>query len=123
MKRDMDLIRELLTRVEAHVGPRFLSDSDVTVDGYTADQVREHFFMLEDAGLVEGKAIHYMDGDGGGQFLAKKLTWDGHEFIANARNDTIWNKSKEKVAAAGGSVSIATMSELMGSVAKGLLGL
>jgi hypothetical protein len=117
----MDLIRDLLTRVEANEGSQFLSDTDVSADGFTARQVLEHFFMLDDAGLVEGKALHFSDGSGGGKYMARKLTWAGHEFIANARNDTIWKKSKERIAAAGGSVSMATMSGLMDTVAKSLL--
>ena len=123
MKRDMELIRELMKRVEAHEGPGFLSDTKVTIEGYTPQQVLEHFFMPDDAGLVDGKPLRYSDGSGGGTYVAKNLTWAGHEFMANARNDTIWNKTRERVASAGGSVSVATLSELMGSIAKGLLGM
>ena len=53
MKREMDLIREILLQIEnRHDG----SSKAVTVeiDGHSREQVTEHLFMLLEAGFIEG---------------------------------------------------------------------
>lgn len=96
MKRDMDLIRELLLRIESFeiepggttpsLRPAF--DTELQIDGYTPDQVDYHLNHLIDAGLVEGQcsADHY--------FILQRLTWAGHDFLDSVRDPEIWRATK-----------------------------
>jgi hypothetical protein len=37
-----------------------------------------------------------------GQFVARKLTWAGHDFLDSVRDPKIWRTTKGRVKAAGG---------------------
>ncbi|MEP3946232.1 DUF2513 domain-containing protein [Ascidiaceihabitans sp.] len=106
MKRDDDLIRDLLFRIEAE-GDHLSMDFTVTL-GMSAEKRREvgHIRLLADAGFV---ALSGKSGD------VVRITNDGHNFIAAIRDDTTWAKTKEVTSKAG--VSILTV---MFDVAVGL---
>ena len=90
MKRDMDLIREILQAIEARP-----DEGDVLqISGRTPKEVNYHIALLKDAGFVEAT----VDGDLSDAFsfaYVSRLTWQGHEFLDAARDDTIWHKAKE----------------------------
>jgi len=50
--------------------------------------------------------------------VASRITWEGHEFLANARNETVWSKVKSIVLAKGGSVSFEVLKFLVVETAK-----
>ena len=50
--------------------------------------------LLIEAGLVNGQMVHTI-GPGVKDFLAFRLTWDGHEFLDAIRNDTVWARTKK----------------------------
>lgn len=100
MKRDMELVRKVLFAVEEHSGdPR--GWIDIELPEYSKDQISYHIMLLDSAGLIEAEDISCL-GVGGYEWKARALTWSGHEFVENARNDTIWKTAKEVAAKAGG---------------------
>src|SRR5262245_2726023 len=85
MKRDMQLVREILLAVEA--------DTDLNKDfkpaGYPAEAVAYHVRLLIQAKLITSP----METMKSLPFITKpELTWEGHDFLDAARNDTTWNK-------------------------------
>jgi hypothetical protein len=50
--------------------------------------------LLMEAGLVSGKMSSEL-GRGPHDFLAIRLTWQGHEFLDTVRSDTVWQKTKK----------------------------
>lgn len=98
MKRDPDLIREILFRVEASEDS--LREAALIFPGRSERQVCYHVQLLIEAGLVLGR-VNYADNRIHSMFISR-LTWDGHEFIEAARNDNAWRKAKETMAATGG---------------------
>lgn len=109
MKRDMDLIRKILLELEKKES--ITSWTTITIDGYRDDQVNYHIGLLDEAGFIE--AERYLDG----QYMVRNLTWEGHEFLENAKNDTIWTKAKEFIKEKGGSVSLGIMTEILKKIA------
>src|SRR5690606_35222927 len=115
MKREMDLVRLLLLKLEsmsdeAH-SVLILDPAGLDLDGYSAEQVDYHLNLLVDAGLV--------DQGGGGAlsgFMFKQLTWEGHDFLDAIRDDEIWRRTREGVKAAAG-FSLA----LLGDLARGCI--
>jgi hypothetical protein len=102
VKRNMDLIRALLLKLEAMDLPvgsvsHFHShDEEVQIEGYTPDEIEYHAKLLTEAGLIEpGRGA--MEG-----FMFRSLTWAGHDFADSVRNSDIWEKTKKGAAAAGG---------------------
>lgn len=113
MKRDMDLIRQLLLAIEDADGlftTKGWRDSE-----YTREQLREHMALLDDAGLIVN-VTHTR-----GSSMCTRLSWDGHEFLDAARSDTIWQKAKAKLTAATGSLSFELLKGLLIDEAKNIL--
>ena len=89
MKRDMDLARAILIALEDAPfdgGPLRLDIQDCTPDVFSY-----HVMLLHQAGL-----IHAFDfsGDTFSNWQPAYLTWEGHEFLEAAKDDTRWNRAK-----------------------------
>jgi hypothetical protein len=74
MQRDMNLVREVLLRVEALDIPPALQ-----VEGYSLEDIDRHLRLLVDGGHLTGKAA--MDG-----VITAGLSWKGCEFLDSIRN-------------------------------------
>ena len=86
MKRDMDLVREILFLLEQKVDPQdWLRPKNV--EDYTPDQVGYHIKLMHEAGLVTAIDISSMSDPIA--WVATHATWEGHEFLEAARNDSI----------------------------------
>src|SRR6266481_2807845 len=97
MKRDMELIRIVLLSVEEKAGdPR--GWVNLEIPGHSNQEISYHVTLLQDAGLLESCDL---SGTVGFDVRPKRLTWNGHEFLDAAKNDTVWKKAleigKEKV--------------------------
>jgi len=113
MRRDMDLIRLLLLDVEGEEKP--------DLSHYSKEQLNYHKALLIEAGLVEGK-VGYGD-DAISTVKIIRLTWQGHEFLSAARNNSVWRQAKEMVSKANLTLTIPILTELLTTIAKQQLGL
>ena len=116
MKRDMDLFRSLLLKVEEQpVNGPFTTPE---VPGYSEDEVRYHAELAQDAGFIE--ADFMMSG-----FIVQRLTYAGHEFLDAAREDKLWNKAKQTVLSNAGTLTVealkTALSLLMQQAARGMI--
>lgn len=111
MKRDMDLIRELLLDIEKnHDGSGRLVP--IETEG-NSPAIIEHLFLLNEAGLIEGQDASHLAGR---NFLVQRMTWSGHDFLDSIRDPEIWKKTKE------GAASVKGFSlDLVKALAKGLI--
>lgn len=91
MKRDMDLIRLILLRVEEQ-DPNTSSYESITIDGYTSGEVREHIKLLANAGMISD--VHH---DLDGNVWVRSITWDGYDYLDKVRDNTIWKKTKDAI--------------------------
>ena len=102
MKRDWDVIRDVLIEVEAlgstqfktiQYGPACESD-DVQSDGVQKDT---HGILLWKGGFIEGTDASSQDGNA---VLAEGLTWAGHDLLETIRSKAVWecikSMAKEK---------------------------
>ncbi len=106
MKRDMDLARNILLKIEG--GQKVFetaSTETAAMLGFTpegamtreeADQLDGHLKLLEQAGFIEIDARM-----GGGAVLVDGLTWNGHEFLNTIRDEEVWSKTKDQAKKAG----------------------
>jgi hypothetical protein len=116
MKRDMNLIRSILLEIERVADDRryfSLRDSELAPD----DVLFYHLSLLKEAGLINATLT--------GQRLAAVhgLTWNGHEFLDNIRNDKVWADVTQRVAGHGGSAAFSVIVELAKKAALGYFGL
>ena len=77
---------------------------EIAIDGYTSEAIGYHLWLLGNAELLDVEETTSF-GALSPTAIAKRMTWAGHEFVDNARNETVWRKVKSSVAAKGGSVS------------------
>ena len=113
MKRDMDLIRTLLLRIEQPDDP----DMDDLLDKASPDldskRIAYHLSIMVDAGFIKGIDARTNDRP---DWLALQLTWKGNEFLGTIRDPEVWEKTKTGVRKFG-DISIDLFQEL----AKGFL--
>ena len=119
MKRDMDLARDILFAIEKDEGDP-LGWIDLELPGRSEKEVAYHVMLLEEAGLVEALDLSSKDGF---EYKPKRLTWEGHEFLDAARNDTLWERAKAEALRQTGGVSFDVLKELLLHLAKQALGL
>ena len=99
MKRDMDLIRKMLLRIESD--EHALAPDIIEIPDYTQEQINYHAFLLGEAGLaVTSETTNATDKSP--QAIVMRLTWAGHEFLDSAREHQIWNQAKDSIAKLGG---------------------
>lgn len=99
MKRDMDLVRKILMALEDN--PTGYFKDEMTIDGYTEEDVGYHCYLLLQAGLVGGYDINTL-GCSSPSAVASHLTWMGHEFLDASRESSRWEKAKGIAGKVGG---------------------
>lgn len=105
MKRDMDLIRELLLKLEGLDNKpgsiySLTAYEDLPIEGRTPDQIDYHMGLLYEAGLLDsGDSINRMMSGG---WLFSRLSWSGHEFLDSIRDPEVWRRTKEGASKVGG---------------------
>lgn len=100
MKRDLDLLREILLEVEERGQPNELIDPQV--EGRNELEISYHVMLASDAGLIKA-----LDRTAIGVFRwsASYLTWAGHEFLDASRDQAIWKEAKRAAESAGETVA------------------
>jgi hypothetical protein len=117
MKLNPDCIRDILLTVEEKTAYMkrltILSDTSTTIprlQKYSQDELNYHIqqcinfnYIIANSGL-------------GGAFKIDDLTFSGHNFLADIRKDTNWNKTKE-IAGNIGSYSL----DILANIAKNVV--
>lgn len=101
MKRDMELVRDLLLKISEADGPLNFSETLRPDSDDNARAVAEyHMAMLVDeVGFVRGIDASSMDGR---DWIDLVLTWHGQDFLDSVRDPTVWAKTRDGVKKLGG---------------------
>jgi hypothetical protein len=127
MKRDMDLVREILAFLESR--PKGNYFEQVQLDARTSDEIEFHMRIMDEAGLVEVSRGHDEVGigpGGGGPWASygfARLTWQGAEFLAKAKDDGLWAQAKATVGSKLGAIPFDVLSQMMTRLAMKAAGL
>ena len=101
MKRDMDLVRDVLLLIESSESYGFYwHESEFAPLNRDFLIVNYHIKIMVDGGLLECEKARYAD-----QWDKLYITAKGHEFLDCIRNDDIWREVKERIAVVGGAPS------------------
>lgn len=102
MKRDMDLMRKILLRIEerSDVPPKTLSLNDFLDFHENIHVISLHIDLMCDAGLVEVMDTSY-DGEVK-DYIITRLTLAGYEYLDAIRNYSVWQKVKKRIEVIGG---------------------
>ncbi|MEB3269902.1 MAG: DUF2513 domain-containing protein [Leptolyngbya sp.] len=117
MKRDLELLKKILMKVEELPVGRCLSPP-LGIEDYDEEIVFEHVRLLQEANFIE--AIVVLNPR---TYEVSRLLNDGHDFVANAKNPAIWKKTIDFLSKKGGDVSLALVKGLLVKIASNHLGL
>lgn len=122
MKLDCDCVREILIEVEKKPFHTSLTLDDLyeAIPRFSSDEIEYCCLKLNEANFlnlitvpIRGQLTH-------GIKSINDLTFYGHEFLSDIRNDSTWNKTKE-IAKNIGSFSIHAISDIASSVVTDLI--
>ena len=136
MKRDFDVIRDILIAVEEKAPVnvrdelRDLPPERSHLAGYTSPEVADGKTVdgvywlvgpakLYHAELLIGKGYVRHNPHETGQLV--DLTWDGHDLLESIRDDNVWKQVKARIEPVGGNVSLAVLKAVADNIAKGIL--
>ncbi|CAH6898282.1 conserved hypothetical protein [Vibrio chagasii] len=93
MKRDMELIRKIMLFLEEQINP---SIRNVEIPGIDEHVINYHIVLLIEAELIQGNVSRELGPNPAipNYVRVYRVTWQGHEFIDNFRNEEIWNTFK-----------------------------
>ena len=117
MKLNPDCIRDILLTVEEHsdyihaTEYKYGSSQFSRLNSYTQEEVAYHVMQCEKSALIYG--VHFYDC--GASIDIRDLTPDGHKFLANIRENKIWNGVKS-ISAKVGSSSLDVLTQIASNV-------
>src|ERR1700730_13602870 len=104
MKRDMDLVRGILLKLEplpAHFGhaiPLTIGEEPLVFEGHSTDEIEYQIRIMTQGELIAAGEI-----DGVGHIAQYYgFRWLGHEFLDDVRDPETWRKTRERAKGIGG---------------------
>ena len=142
MKRDLDMIRDILLIIEeyetyctANIILSGLRKRGHNTQGDNQDDhnesrdtihgkaiFRHHLEIMKEADLIDFDEISYYTG-GYWAIHTMSLTWNGHEYLALVKDNGVWSKVKDKIGDKISSVSLKIVETVASNYVKGSLGL
>ncbi len=108
MKRDMDLLRNILFDIEEH---QYCNEPlNIEIEDVSKDEIMYHVMLLEDAGLIRALNASSLNDF---EWIPMNLTWKGHDFVEAARNDDRWNRAKKIISEKGGGLVFNVLNNLL----------
>ena len=107
MRRDPEIIRAVLLRVEEEGDSDFLESED--------SAFAYHARLLIEAGYTKGEI------SSGGSAFVWELTWQGHDLIDALRDETVFRKTTERVQKTVGSVTMEALKGIASGIAEGIV--
>ena len=124
MKRDMELVRDILLVIEELDSDGNGCDGNDLIANLTEKNeeydkiIIGHLFIMKEAGLV---GFAHMETFGGSIITsAIKMPWSGHEFLDDIRDQHVWEKVKSKVGNRD-SISFAVIKAIVIEISKSFL--
>jgi Hypothetical protein (DUF2513) len=121
MKRDLDLMRDMMLWIEeTGDGEAYVDFNSDKFKPYDPKQIREHVLLLSEAGYIG----EWLDDDDGVSVL--RLNNSGHDFLASIKDDDIWEKTKnsaQKIGSATLELTFGLAKEYAKQKAKSLFGI
>jgi len=111
MKKDLDFVREILIKGEEISGEGAKPASQLEFSTDSEDKLGYHLYLLKDAGFINAGVRSNAKGTYKPVNIVS-LTNEGHKFLDNIRNDTVWAKVKSKAKDKMSSVSLKVLASL-----------
>ena len=85
-----DCIRDVLLYLEENLGLyNLISSNNIKINDYSADDITYTIMKLREAGFIDASGQDLV-----GIILIKSITYNGHQFLDNIRDDNVWDETK-----------------------------
>lgn len=116
MKLNADCIRSVLLEMEKipycqNLHPKTLYSSLKT---FSEEDINYSIIKLKEAGFIDA-VISESDDGSIFRFVVNDITWNGHQFLNNVRELSVWEKAKEKCCKIG-SMAIPILSDAASAI-------
>ena len=119
----MDLIRTLLFYFENKSDSAHVEAEDIILEGFDQNSIQYHIVIMCEAELLSCEKIQSTSSDRLVKAIPFRLTWEGHEFLDAARDDSVWDQAKDILGNKAISVSLGILQGLLMKLAAQKLGL
>jgi len=96
MKRDIELERKILFKIEEVYKPGKGTISNLQIDGYDLETIAEHCDILDQQGLIKSYKATYADNKIH-VFFVGNITARGYDYLELIRNPEIWENTKTEI--------------------------
>jgi len=90
MKRDMELVRQILLQVESSIGN---DTANIQIKDRSPEEIAYHVYLLNDAGLIEAKILYGSGSVNQQGYVIFRMTWAGHDFLDASRDEGLWQEA------------------------------
>ncbi len=113
-----DCVRDTMLYLEENLTiDNIITTSAIKINKYDIDDIIYTIEMLNDAGYISAKYCGYDDKP---IYSISSLTWDGHQFLDNIRDNEVWKKTKT-IASKFSSTSLNLISNIAAQVISNLI--
>ncbi|NLZ54536.1 MAG: DUF2513 domain-containing protein [Thermoanaerobacteraceae bacterium] len=121
MKLNHNCVRDLLLFIEDNLTySTYIYVNEIQLEGYTQEEIIYSADKLLDAGYITGTRKVFLGSDGTPQIEIKSITWDGHQFLDNIRDNKVWEQTKG-ILSKFSSVSIGIISNVASQVISNII--
>lgn len=121
MKRDPDLVRQLLIFFDAKSSPDLVKIP--SIEGYDVLTIKYHGVLLYDAGFLRCEPVTSSTSTRVIEVWPFELTWAGHEFLDTAPDNARWRSVVSVAKEKGGAIPFTVIGQLLVEAAKAAVGL
>lgn len=122
MRRDLDLLRNILLRIEElSSGSRFISIRDFLDLNQDPAVISYHLSLLADADMISYSDTAYFQDFP--DYDITRLTMYGCEYLDSVRNKGTWQATKTRLKSVGGGAALDVVKALAVAVMKSKLGI
>ncbi|WP_099203479.1 DUF2513 domain-containing protein [Miniphocaeibacter massiliensis] len=115
MKRDMELVRKILFKIEKEYIDTALSYDNIKIEGYDMKTIGYHCDLMYNVNLLSYYNPRVYDNELG-YFFVGKLTWEGHEYLDKIKNENVWNKTKSTIKEKGLELTMEIIPKVAGKI-------
>lgn len=119
MRRDMELVRQILLQIEEKGGDP-VDTVELDIPDRSEVELVYHVKLMAEAGLIHALDESHLAGT---YWSPQSLTWSGHEFLDASRDKGVWTTALKRAAGAASGLSFAVLQALLVDELRQRLGL
>lgn len=119
VKRNLDLIRDLLLMAEESDGP--VGDDVLSKSSYSRNELAYHVELMTQRGLIDGSVEYDGFHRTAVSIEISSVTWEGYDYLDAIRSDDVWHKAKAAVKKAVGETSLSVMKDVCSMIATSMI--